>query len=261
MANPRNACIGYRNLADTAMIIGTNAIPLAPASLLQNIHIARKTRSAGYAEAYVIDLGSIQSIDTIWLLGVNLSLTGTSYIRISATDPTGAAGEIYSSGSVGGRVNPVFKALPIIISAPVSGRYVRIDLSDITLPYIESGRLFIGLRHQFEYNFTPGWSRSRVDRSRNTESRGGQIHSDIDNNYRILSATFDQLSEAETDIIDEIDQVHGTHGDILFITDPTSSNLARDSIFGMIQEIQPIIQPQITDPAAFSRTFNIRERL
>ena len=49
-----------------------------------------------------------------------------------------------------------------------------------------------------------------------------------------------------------------TH-DVLLIRDPSSSNLGRDSIFGMLRP-QPMVQPYPM-PNKFSRRYSIRERL
>jgi hypothetical protein len=260
MTNARNACIAYINLADLGSVSGANSLPLVPASRLQNIHVARKTRASTNSEAYTFDLGANYSLDTVALIGANSTITGFSRVRVSASDPTALTGTLYDSASIQGLIDPSYGSL-VSLFTPVNGRYVRIDYSDAALSYMEAGRAFIGLRHQFEYNFTVGWSRSREDRSESLESEGGQTHTNVRNSRRVLDVNFEQLSDDEILMMEEIDRIHGTHGDVLFITDPTSLNLSRASIWGRLETLSPNIQSIVSDPVVYNRSLHIVERL
>lgn len=269
MTNAWNAALAYLNQADAAAasITAQNALVTTPASRLcgttQNVvHVARKCRSSTNSDAYTIDLGSGQSVDTVAVMGLNLTAAGVTRARMSLTDPTATSSLLYDSGALTGQVDPKFGYFIALPTSPVAVRYVRVDVSDASLSYVEAGRIFVGLRTQVGINFAPGWGRGRVDRSKQTEGRGGQMFTDLDNSYRTLEMTFDWLSDAErTGLIEEIDRLNGNHGDILFITDPTSSNLGRDSIWGFQTEMPPVLQPTTASPAAFSRAMKIRERL
>lgn len=258
------AKILYDNLADATAttITASTALTLTPVQQrLQNPHVGRKWRSTGNAEYIIADLGSSQSIDTVALLGVSGS-DPTTRIRLSTADASGAAGDAHDSGAATGRIDSGYGDLIYLLPAAASGRYVRIDVSEGGVDYIEVGRLVIGLLTELTLNYALGWSRQWVDRSRKTEGRGGQTFFDEEDSYRVLDVTFDALTEAErTGLVETIDRVNGEHRDILFVADPSSSNLGRDSIWGLLDGIQPVLQPTLTTPARYSKSYRIRERL
>lgn len=71
--------------------------------------------------------------------------------------------------------------------------------------------------------------------------------------------TFGYIGEAQRlGLIEDIDQFNGKHTDVLMITDPTSAQLARDTIWGLNQEVTPVGQPF---HETYSKTFRIKERL
>lgn len=261
-----NAAIAYANLADAATLTASSAIPLAPVARLKGPHIARKWRSTGNAEAVIADLGAAKSLDTLALMGLNLTAAGTARVRASNADPTVTASLTYDSGVLpAGIVDPRYGMLVHLLGAAVSARYWRIDLADASLGYIEAGRLFIGPRNPFAYNFSPGWSRSYVDRSRRTESRGGQTYVDPGECYRTVSLTFDWITEAERNsFVEEIDRLNGTKTDVLLITRGDSPNLGRDSLWGLVADLDPIGQPQLVwegGAPLYQKSYRINERL
>jgi len=150
-----------------------------------------------------------------------------------------------------------------LISAPVTGRYVRIDISEAGVSYIEAGRLFIGLRTAFEINFKPGWGRAWNDPSIRTIGRSGQTFDDTRDKYRTLDLTIEWATETERwNVIEALDIALGQSGDMLVITDPDSLYLSRDCVWGYNETVNPVIEPVVVAGGSrFSRTFNIRERL
>lgn len=258
-----NASLSYTNLFDAAAasVVASSQTTLTPAQArLQDRHVARKWRSTGTTEFLTIDLGSGVSVDTVALMGVNISATGTTRVRASLTNAAATGSLLYDSGSIAGAVDPNYGYLVTLITSPVTVRYIRIDIADATKSYIEAGRLFVGLRTQVAVNFSPGWSHSFIDRTRKTEGRGGQMFMDIDNSYRILDLTFGFLSQAEHDgFVETIDRDLGEHNDFLFIIDPTSTNLGRDSRWGFIDGNQPAVGPYTFN--VFSKSYKLRERL
>ena len=265
MANPWNAAIAYDNRADRASITASSSAILLPVSRLQDPHIARKWRSNGSASEFLtIDLGASVPVDTVALIGLNLTSDGTVRVRVSDMDTSAQAGEIYDSGDVGGAIDPRWGMLVHLLPEALVGRYVRIDLSDPNAAYIEAGRLFVGRRWQFQYNFAFGWSRQYVDRSRKTESRGGQTFIDRDVRYRMANISFELITQAQRwGFVEEVDRVNGTHDDVLLITQSDSDNLGRDCIWGLISDLDPITQPQvwIEDAPAYAKAYRITERL
>ena len=249
-----NAYIAFTNLADTApLLTASSSQLLLPVSNISTPHIARKWRgAAGSTDYFVYDLGSSVSIDTLAVFGI----TGTQIrFRISSVDPSGAAGDIYDSGTLS--VDQSYLSSINIINAPVSGRYVRVDLTGGA--YVEAGRCFIGTRTQFSYNYVKGWSRLWNDRSVKTKTRGGQTQIWKDNNFRSIDVTFDFLKQADRDgFVETIDRVNGANTDVLFVLNPASANLSRDSIWGLISNVTAVVQPSVL---TFTKQYLIEERL
>lgn len=255
-----NAAIAFENLSDEATVTVSSAAALMGASYLVESHVARKWRTTGVSGSIHIDLLAATDVDTFALIGCNLTATGTVRVMTSLTDPTGVGGPFeYDTGAVAGVVDPDYGYAIVLRSTPVSARYVHIELTDAALTYVEAGRMFVGARTQLGINFAPGWQRGYTDRSRRTESRNGQIFIDRNNMHRNFELTFNGLSESEAlGVMQDLDRLNGEHLDILMITDPDSTNLGRDSIWGLV-ELQPLIQPYSV-AEHFSKKIQIRER-
>jgi hypothetical protein len=250
-----SACIAYTNLADTVVsLVASSSSLLLPVSNIQNPHIARKWRgTSGTTDSFVLDFGAPISLDTFAAMGI----TGTQIeFRASLIDTTGIAGEVYDSGVVA--VDQNYLSSIVLLPSVVSARYVRVDIIT-TGSYVELGRLFIGAKTQFSYNYVKGWHRSWNDRSIKTKTRGGQTQVWADNVFRSIDVSFDFLTQTDRDgFVETIDRVNATRTDVLFVTNPASSNLSRDSVFGLISSLTPVVQPYI---GTYSKQYMIEERL
>lgn len=260
-----NAAILWDNRSDKGVISATSFAPLMPPDVLQNHHVKRKWRALDNSVSLYVDLQAIRSIDTFGLFGINLTSGGFSRIRASASDPNVTVDVVYDSSPMSGKADPKYQSLIQLISAPVNCRYVRWDLSDVGLTYIEAGRLVVGKRYRFVSNFAYGWSRGYVDESRMKRSRGGQTYIDAGPTYRQLEVEFEQITPSErVDVWEEIDRVNGLKQDVLFLMNPESTNLNRDSIWGLMLDLPSISQPTAAEDAlgpVYSRRFAIGERL
>lgn len=251
------AAFAHINLADSAAITVSSQETDLPGSFLQNVHVERRWRSQSDSDDIIIDLGANTLIDTIGLFGTTMSAIGTARVLVSTQAGGSASGDLYTESAV--VVDDDYNCRILLLPAPVSGRYVRIYLEDIGAAYVSAGRPFVGQRTALSYNFGYGWQRGRVDRSRRDETAGGQTQVWRDNSYRTLDVTFQCLTEAERNgLVEQIDLLNGTHTDVLFIIDPASSNLARDSIFGLMAEMTAVEQSFLD---IFTKQYKIKERL
>lgn len=251
-----NACIAYTNLIDTASsIVATSSNLLLPVSNITVPHIARKWRgTTPGADSVVVDMGVPVTFDTIAAFGLTCS---TIDFKASLVDPTAMAGEVYSPTIAS--VDANYGSRLSLAPAAYSARYFRFDCLTTPTGLVEIGRLFIGLRTQFAYNYVKGWQRSWIDRSTKSKTRGGQTQVNADNTFRTIEVAFDFLSQADRDgFIEDIDRVNATKTDVLFVNDPDSANLSRDSIWGLITNLTPVVQPHV---GAFSKQYMIEERL
>lgn len=259
-----NLAFGYTNLADSGSVTATSQQILLPASNVLNEHVGKRWRSSTNNDSIVIDLGSSQSIDTVWFGGLTGSAaTTTARVRIATVDVTGVAGDAYDSGTLsdgGMNLDVAYSSGMVLISSPVTGRYVRIDLADSAGSYVEIGRVFVGARTAMSRTFSLGWQRQWIDRSTTSETRGGQTLILKDTILRSLVLSLDNVTEAEKNgVIEDIDRLNGQSTDILVITDPDSTNLPRDSLWGLVRDLTPVIQPQWY--TTFSKQFSVKERL
>lgn len=263
-----NLALAWDNLADAGTLTASSAIALAPITRLQNKHVARKWRANAASAYFVCDLGEALSpvtndLDTIALIGIGGVTAPTLRFRVSSADSTGEAGDLYDSGALTDAWDANYLPVVDLLTTPVNGRYVRVDISDGSASYIEAGRLFIGLRETFAINFQPGWERTWNDSTVRTIGRSGLSFDDIRDSYRSLNLTLEFVAESERwEIVEAIDVALGIHGDMLVLVDPASASLGRDSIWGYIETADPVIEPLImTEGPVFRRTYQIRERL
>lgn len=247
------AAVVYQNLADAGTVTAGSSILRAQPATVQNEHVGRRWRSLSATSHLLFDLGSGVSIDTIAMIGLTAS---TIRVRASNTDSTAESGDLYDSGTVS--VDQGYRQTVCALSTPVTARYVRVDLVHSTLDYVECGRAVIGLRSAFARNFGYGWGRTFADPSQRTQTRGGQTQIVAETPYRVLELSFDFMSEADrTGLVETMDRVNALQADVLWLTDPDSANLARDTVWGLMTEATPVNQPFFDE---YSKTYRIEER-
>lgn len=256
-----NACIAWENLGDDATVTASSYYPLMRPEKVQDPHVARKWRAVTATSEYLtFDLGSSQTIDTVALMGLNMTSAGTTRLRLSVSDSSAITGDAYDSGSEVGKVDSTYGYLVYLLASPVSARYGRIGLTDATVSYIEAGRLFVGTRIQFGVNIAPGYQRKWIDPSQRVKSIGQQTYIDDRPQYRSVSFELNDLTETEAlTNLEALDVLNGLRKDVLFVKDPTATNLGKETVWGLLDNLNPLAQRDV-DPR-YSRQFTIDERL
>lgn len=256
-----NLALAWVNWADSGTWTASGFIARRPPSTLQNKHVLRTWRQNASSGHLLCDLLDQRSIDTIALMGFNAG-TQPTRIRISEADTSGADGSEYDSGALSDPWDSDYLPFVHLLDAAVIGRYVRVDWTT-TAAYGECGRGFIGVRRALTINFAPGWAPPYFnDPSIPTIGRGGQTYVDDREKYRTCTVTLQAASETElNEVIREIN-MRGKFSDLLFMTDPDSDNLSRDSIWGYFETDDPPTEPTIVGgEPMFTKTYVIRERL
>lgn len=243
------------NLADHGTVYADSAAASLPAALLQGPHIVQVWRSIVTPTWLRSDLGASQIVDVVALVGFNATMA--SEIRVRIGDDPDFATASYDSGPLTGVCDPKYKQFVDVLTEPVVGRYVRIDMADASLDYFEAGRLFIGLGFRPKINFSFGAGRSVVSLSQRSQSYGGQIYTDRRGKQRRWSFTLSSLAPEEAEFIERFDVENATDADVLFCAFVTSSNLSRDTLFGYLDT-----SSEIADRAfrLSSKPFVIMER-
>lgn len=257
------AALAWVNLFDSATVTTSSAGSTTPASNLQVAHVQRKWRGTGGANEFMLaTFTSDQSADTFALMGLgsNLSL-GSMTGRLRLTSNGGATGDIYDSGTLSGQIDANYASFIHLASSVKSGwREARWDLTRASATYIEAGRGFIGTRTQLTYNFAPGAAWGLIDRSKITESYDGQDYVDRRSKRRTFNGNFEWVDGTQRfTVFEAMNIANGKQTDVLFISDPASTNLGRDSIWGRLNEVSPIIIPTTLD-TLYSSAFAIIER-
>lgn len=258
-----NAALAITNLADLGTTTASTEETLMPGSRLANEHVGKRWRSTAEPGYIICDLGSAKSIDTIALLGMTAAAAATVQVRASASDATVVGSLDFDSGSLadGSQYwDTDYDSIVYLRSSPVSTRYVRIDITDTPASYVEAGRLFIGLREAFSYNFVPGGGVTWTDRSRKTKSAGGQTLIFPDNKFRTAEINFDWVTEAQREgLWETMALANGNSEDVLLILDTASDSLPRDSIWGLV--VNPIRTAFTGIADVYTAPLTVEERL
>lgn len=262
-----NAAISGENYADAGTVSGRQVDDM-PVSNLLDPHVENRWRAPSNNEPAVFDLGSAKSIDIIMLRGLTAGENLVARIRVSSADSSGLAGDVLDTGDIENGdpyLDVEYGNLCYVLSSPLTGRYVRIDLNDPDADYVEAGRAHIGPLTSFTYNMSYGWQFGHVDRSTVQKSRGGQSLIWRDNCYRVLDFSLRFVTTTQRyGIVETIDRRNGRHTDVVVVTDTDSDNLARDTVHGLVSELTPVTQPDAvfdTDGPLFSKQYKIEERL
>jgi hypothetical protein len=261
------AAIVYENLADAAEVSASSWIAAAPPERLQNHHTTRRWKGRnGDTEFITAAFAAAQQVDFVALLrcagvfdGEQRALSAAAFSRVriaSGTDPL--LGDLFDNTSAAGRISEDYGALIALMPTPVSARSLRIDLSEAGAAALLAGRLVVGLRSTFALNFSYGWSFGYADLSRKRKSAAGLTYVEHDDRYRVLNLTFDMEEADRYNIVHEVDRLNGWSRDLMMVIDHESSNLARDCVWGLANDLSPPTQP---NPIFFSKQFSIEERL
>ena len=190
-------------------------------------------------------------------MGSTFLATGT--VLLALTSNGGSLGDVYQTGPTAGVVDPKY-GYAVHLPAAKTFRSATWQFSQAGASYIEAGRVFVGNRTLLTYNYAPGASFGWVDLSKWTEAAGGGVFVDLRPLYREWQLNFGWVSEAQfLSLVEPMDIANGTHTDVLFIRDTANANLGLASVWGLIKQLSPTIQP-FTLSDLYSRAYSIRER-
>lgn len=232
-----NAILAYDDCVDRGTVTANSEQFNLPAINLQSQQLSpRVWRSNAVTSATLnVDFGTDRAIDVVALLRANLTSAGTWRVRLDS-DSGFTAPHIYDSGSIASGIDPDFRAMIHVLPTQATARYLRIDLSDASASYLEAARLFAAGAWRMTRNFAFGLTEKWADATQQARSEGGQVWLDRGAVWR--EWTFD-LPAVTTDEkrthVARLGRLARAR-DVLLITDPTSTNLGRDSIFGLLEQ-------------------------
>lgn len=210
--------IGYVNLADSAVLSASSSVGSLTAGRLLSEDVQDIWRAASTSAWVLADLGAAASIGAVALPNSNSGPGDTARVRLSSADPTGAAGDLYDTGSFLPGVDIKKRMLAHFVEPAVSARYVRVDLAQSVAP--QAGRLFIGPVWTPSRDRAPGAEPLWRDWSEATPTRGLNEIRDRRSRQKGQAFVLRGLTQAEIEgEIEALNEDEGTSADILVCLD------------------------------------------
>lgn len=191
--------IQYDNLLDDASLTASSTATGYSADYLKDIHLSAKWRSTGdTSENIVVDLGSAMSVDSIAILGHNLTSGATLKIQGNDTDAWGAPSVDETITASADDIVHFFTS--------ASHRYWRFTFADASNPdgYIEAGRLFVGGYTEVTKAMAKSFPEQYIDTSEQYFSESGQVFGVSGYRYRVYNFSFPYLSRTMVDTLKTI---------------------------------------------------------
>ena len=230
-----NGVLGFDDAVDRGTVTASSQVLSLPAINVQHPFLSPKVwRSVGNTESLTCDFTLDRFIDVVALLNCNFTASSTWRIRLDS-DSGFAAPHTYDSGTIPTGIDLAYKACIHVLPSRVTARYLRVDLADTGSSFLQVGRWVAMRAWRMTRNFAWGTRERWHDLSRQSVAESGQIWVDRGPNYRVVSITNNAITDAETH--SDLQHLGRTARarDVLFVSDPNSANMGRDSIFGLLE--------------------------
>ena len=241
----------HDNQVDRAVLTASSEAAAMPVTNLQDPQRTVMYRSAqGGVQSIDITLAADEDqVQAFALVDHNLTLSGTVTLE-AWSDAIGGATQVlnqtlqpyqptygygalpYGEGLYGGFdifisglsiadarsvLRPILMAK---ISPALTARYWRITFNDPTVSYYQCGIAYLGPGWSPQENFSFGSLRSRQNRTRRRESRGGQYYGNPRTDRTILSFSLDWLTDSDRDRIWIIHMLLGKNKPFILVQRP-----------------------------------------
>ncbi|MDI4231460.1 hypothetical protein OZ411_01355 [Bradyrhizobium sp. Arg237L] len=258
-----NACIMVDNQADGGRVVASSQALAMPASNLLNPHPSERWRALAPSAWAVLRKTALAPADTVMLCGLTCGPNATIRLRLSSSDSLGVAADVLDTGVISSgdaHFDIAYGSFVWRLPAPAAWQFTRVDIDDPDADFVEAGCIADGLAESFDYNFVRGGERQWVDRSRVSSTSSGMTLTWDDVSFRRLNLSFDFISlQQKNGLIERLDRVKGRRRNVLFIVDPDSDNLPRDSVYGLVTDLTPVSFGPVND--IFGKQFRIDERI
>lgn len=255
-----NAYILFDDRVLAATLSGLAPVSTLPLANLQDPQPSKVTRWTATSAHVVVDFGVSTPIGAVVAAGSNLTSSATRRVRLSSTDATGAAGDVHDSGTASAGASSSFRgAFAYTLSADLSARYLRLDVADATLTFIDLGLLLAGPAWRGARNFSYGAAIGYADFGVSETSPVGVTFTSQRARARSINMRFDFASELEahTQLL-ELHRIAGITQNIAVIPDPAGSYRAQRLVVGTLEDLTPIINSQFN---IWSTSLSVRERI
>jgi hypothetical protein len=254
------AVILYDDKIAAAVLSGAATAGGLPLANLQDPQPRKVARWIGTSGHVVADFGAAVPIGLVVISGTNLTAAATVRVRLSTADATGAAGDEHDSGVIAAGADPrfqggVFHYLP----ADKTARYLRVDLADATLSWIDAGLLLAGPAFRPWRNYSFGYTLGFQDYGLNEKSPIGITFTSERGRPRAAALRFEFATSAEAmgDHV-ELSRLCGVTRNIAVVPNPDGPYLAAQAIVGTLDDVLPVSHAAFN---VWSRTLSIVERI
>lgn len=254
--------LSWLNRLDVADLATDSEVASLPVSNVRHPYLSRQWRTQpGVTTSFIqVDLNEPLACDVMALTGTNLTSSAALRIRASNGDPTAAAGDVFDSGTFNPGVKPAYRAAYAAFDS-ATARYWRIDISDAAVAeaQLRIGRAWLGPAWTPTENREYGWGKVFNDMSRRTAARSGAQFIDVGARFRTVqfSLAYMDATEMQNNAW-ECARVAGVSKDVLAIFEPDGDFVAEDSILGLVDRADPIVQEQLR---VFRMRYSITERV
>jgi len=164
------------------------------------------------------NLGSAQDIQAFIIKNNNFSSTATVKIQGNSSDAWGSPATTYTFGTIDADIMVYFW------TSAQSFQWWRYYINDVdnSAGYIKTGRLFLGSYFSPTAEARRDYSESIIDPSDVLESKGGQVSSNIEEQYRTVKLVFDFASQADLDALETVFESIGIYGNMFVCIDTGS---------------------------------------
>lgn len=229
----------YRNEADFGTVAAADALSTLPATFLQSPPLSSvwRTPAETTSSAVTVDLGAARTIRCVALLACNLSAAGTARVKLSNVDT--ASAELYDSTLLDpAGVDATYRAFVHVLPSDVSARYVRLELADGGLDYLEAGRLVVGSLWIPDYNYDRNSiEKGAVDDSARELAISGEPWVEGRPVRRRLRFALPRVSMTELAThLDAMGRLAGRKRDVMVIVDPAATSVPQETYWGLMTE-------------------------
>ncbi|MCA3413861.1 MAG: hypothetical protein INF84_04595 [Roseomonas sp.] len=229
----------YDNAAKGAVLTSAQAnVPSMPLANLQDPQPRRRARLMGSSATITADLGAEVPVDCVALLSTTLSANAT--IRVRLANVSSFATVLADTGSINAEAQDEAQGnVVLVLPAPVTARYLRLDLTDGAAAFMDIGLLVAGQLWRLQRGTAYGIREGRVmlDRRDRNPFTGAEFPVPAIINPRFAAFTLPALSIAEArnqhrDLLRRL----GAAGDALWIAELGDSVAERNrrAIWGAV---------------------------
>ncbi len=283
-----NAVLAYGNLIEAAGLYGGSWQGALPLSNLKDRRLGRLARSASTGPAdtqFDADFGGARLFRVIALVNHNLSVAARYRIRLSTSvdfaAPVADSGwrdvwpTVYPFGTLpwgaanwwtgkypADQIEAYTGTLVYILSAPTSGRFIRLELRDTGNAdgFVQAGRMFAADGWQPVRNMIYGASLAWESRTEVQEALSGAEYFNVRTPVRVARFALDAMGQGEAMASAfEIQRSMGVDDELLFIWDPDDTTHAlRRQFLCRMRALSPIENP---GPDRWKAPFEVKELL